>query len=314
MPDPPDGVRAFMKTGGQAFGGAEDMPMAALTAALARDPGALMIEVTEKIETPLKLVFEGAGDAHFARVVFVIRPGASVTVLESHAGGAGLTAALIEFGVQEGAEVERVLVQSGTGEDVQSINAVAHLDAGAVFRQTALATGAKLARIETRLTHRGDTSEAHLNSAYMVASGRHADFTSHVRHGAEDCITRQITKGAARKGGKGVFQGKFHVARIAQRTDADMQHNALLLDDGAEVNAKPELEIYADDVACAHGNTCGALDPLQLFYLRQRGIPKADAQALLTEAHIAGAFDGVKVEPARDVLLQIARDWLATDR
>lgn len=314
LPDLPDGVRAFMKTGGQAFGGAEDMPMAALTAALARDPGALMVEVTGKVESPLKLVFEGAGDAHFARVVFVVRPGASITVLESHDGGAGLTAALIEFGVQEGAEVDRVLVQSGTGEDVHSVSAVVHLDAGAVYRQTALSTGAKLARIETRLTHRGEGSGAHLNAAYMVGSGRHADFTSHVRHGAEDCVTRQVTKGAARKGGKGVFQGKFHVARIAQRTDADMQHNALLLDDGAEVNAKPELEIYADDVACAHGNTCGALDPLQLFYLRQRGIPEADAQALLTEAHIAEAFGGVKADPVRDVLMQIARDWLKAGR
>jgi len=299
-----------MKTSGQAFGGAEDMPMAALTAALARDPGALMIEVTGKVETPLKLAFEGGGDAQFARVVFVVRSEASITLLESHFGGAGLTAALIEFGVQEGAEVERVVSQSGDGKDVQSVSAVVHLDSRAVFRQTALATGAKLARIETRLTHRGEFSEAHLNAAYMVASGRHADFTSHVRHGAENCVTRQVTKGAARKGGKGVFQGKFHVARIAQHTDADMQHNALLLDDGAEVNAKPELEIYADDVACAHGNTCGALDPLQLFYLRQRGIPEAEAQALLTEAHISEAFDGVTAERVRGVLLEIARDWL----
>jgi Fe-S cluster assembly protein SufD len=310
LPEFPEGLRAFMKPGGQAFGGAEDMPMGALTAALADNPGALMIEVNAEIRQPLQLVFEGAGDAHFARIVIVVRPGASITVLESHQGGAGLSAALMEFGLQDGASLERVLIQSGSGEGVQSINAVAHLDEGSRFRQTALATGDRLARMETRLTHRGVNCQAVLNAAYLVGAGRHADFTSHVRHGAEDCVTRQLTKGAARKGGKGVFQGKFHVARIAQRTDADMQHNALLLEDGAEVDAKPELEIYADDVACAHGNTCGAIDPAQLFYLRQRGIPERAAKALLTEAHVAEAFDGVGDERIGDILRESARTWL----
>ena len=183
------------------------------------------------------------------------------------------------------------------------------LHQGAKLHQTSLALGAKLARIETRIDHFVGGSEAVLNGAYLAGGGFHADMTSHVRHSQPGCVTRQDVKGAARAGGKGVFQGKFLVARDAQKTDAEMQHNALLLEEGAEINAKPELEIYADDVQCAHGNTAGALDPAALFYMRQRGIPEAEARAMLTESFIAEAFTAA--DPAiADILLTEARRWL----
>ena len=112
-------------------------------------------------------------------------------------------------------------------------------------------------------------------------------------------------------GGTGVFQGKFHVPRtVGQYTDADMQHQALLLEDGAQVFAKPELEIYADDVECAHGNTSGALDEDQLFYLRARGIPEPQARALLTEAFIAEALEDSH-ESVVEAMLETARAFLA---
>ena len=111
-------------------------------------------------------------------------------------------------------------------------------------------------------------------------------------------------------GGRGVFQGKFIVPRNSgQQSDASMQHNALLLEEGAEVFAKPELEILADDVQCAHGNTSGALDANQLFYLRQRGIPLEKARALLTEAFIAEALETAGEH--EDVLRAEASKWLA---
>ena len=110
-------------------------------------------------------------------------------------------------------------------------------------------------------------------------------------------------------GGRAVFQGKFFVARKAQKTAAEMTHNALILENGGEVNAKPELEIYADDVECAHGNTVGALDDDALFYLRQRGIPEVQARAMLTQAFIADALDGAP-ESVRETLLETAHSWL----
>jgi len=108
-----------------------------------------------------------------------------------------------------------------------------------------------------------------------------------------------------------VFQGKFLVQRPAQHTDAEMRHDALMLSDSSEIRSKPELEIYADDVACAHGNTIGQLDESALFYMQQRGIPAAQARALLTEAFLADVFDDLDDEDLRESILGKLRGWLA---
>src|SRR5262249_38605794 len=158
------------------------------------------------------------------------------------------------------------------------------LGAGATFRQFIYAEGARLARIETTVRVVGEGANVDLNGVYLASRGRHVDLTSLVTHEAHGPVTRQRVKGAAKAKSRGVFQGKFKVERAAQKTDAEMEHNALLLEEGAEVFAKPELEIYADDVACAHGNTAGQLDEGAVFYIRSRGIPDADARAMLTRA------------------------------
>jgi Fe-S cluster assembly protein SufD len=120
-------------------------------------------------------------------------------------------------------------------------------------------------------------------------------------------VTEQLTKGVVRDQARGVFQGRIVVAEGADHTDARMGHHALILSDRAEVDAKPELEIYADDVSCAHGNTVGALDEDALFYARQRGIPEDEAKALLTEAFIGEVIDRIEHEGARDIV----RAWAA---
>ena len=311
----PAGIQFHPREDSQAFGNAEDAPLGAMTAALAGRVGGLdtlIIEVTEKTEAPLHIVTRGDRDeTNFARVSVIVRPGASVDLVESHIGGAGFSSFLIEIGMQDGGQVRRTVLQRGGDDEAQAITAIVSLGDKSEYTQTALAFGAKVARLETRLKHQESGSHATLNGAYLCADGFHADFTSHVRHGAPSSITRQVTKGAVLNGGTGVFQGKFFVPRIVgQYTDADMQHQALLLEDGAVVFAKPELEIYADDVECAHGNTSGALDPNQLFYLRQRGIPETEARALLTEAFIGEALEEAS-ESARDALLDAAREFLA---
>jgi Fe-S cluster assembly protein SufD len=122
-----------------------------------------------------------------------------------------------------------------------------------------------------------------------------------------DGTTGQLTKGVADDQARGVFQGRIVVAPGADRTDARMGHHALILSDRAEIDAKPELEIYADDVACAHGNTVGALDEEALFYARQRGLTEAEARALLMGAFLAEVVDRIEHAGARD----IAAAWLA---
>ena len=290
----PPGLRLIAKDDVQALSGAEDVPLGALAAALSsatNAPATLLAEVTGEAPVHLHMVFSGPGALNAARIVFLIRPGAELRVSESHLGGAAFSTALIEFSLKESARLNRVVYQRGVSDEAQAVTALIQQDAGAETKQTVLTFGAKVCRIETRVVHQQTASTATLNAAYLAADGFHTDITTHVRHGARACVTRQSTKGAVVKGGRGVFQGKFHVPRNAgQQTDASMQHNALLLEEGAEVFAKPELEIHADDVQCEHGNTSGALDPAQLFYLRQRGIPLLQARAVLTEAFIAEAF------------------------
>lgn len=311
----PSGIKLHPREDAQALGNAEDIPLGAMTAALAGRVGGLdtlIIEVTEPTDTPLHIVTRSDRDeTNFARVSVIIRPGARLELIESHLGGAGFSSFLLEIGMQDGGHMRRTVLQRGGADEAQAITAVISLGDKSQYTQTALAFGAQVARLETRLTHQESGSHATLNGVYLCADEFHADFTSHVRHGAPSSITRQTTKGAVLDGGTGVFQGKFFVPRtVGQHTDADMQHQALLLEEGAVVFAKPELEIYADDVECAHGNTSGALDPNQLFYMRQRGIPEAEARALLTEAFVAEALTEAS-KSVHDELLDAARAFLA---
>lgn len=197
--------------------------------------------------------------------------------------------------VEAGGRYHRTAIQTGGGVTLSSCRVV--LGAGSVFKQFVFAEGAQLARIETHVAIEGEGAEVELNGVYLCADGRHADLTSTITHTAAGGKTKQLIKGVARKGGRGVFQGKIVVERGAQKTDARQHHQGMLLEDGAEIFAKPELMIYADDVACAHGNTAGGIDDNALFYLRSRGVPEAEARALLVEAF----------------LLEVIPDWLPPD-
>jgi Fe-S cluster assembly protein SufD len=270
----------------------------------------LQIEVAAKLLKPIFVRFEDCEDDISARLQFVIREGADFQLLESYKKSQGFGNVAIDIEIEEGASVERIVFQAGGADVIQGIGCKVGLAKKAKFNQYALSFGSKLTRLETHIIHRDEDAFARLNSAYLLDDGKHSDMTSLVRHSAAKCVTEQSTKGALKRGGKGVFQGKFYVARGAQQTDAAMEHNALLLEDGAEVNAKPELEIYADDVQCAHGNTAGALDANALFYMRQRGITEKEAKAMLTQSFVAAAFDEMSRDDLADALLEEARKWL----
>lgn len=216
----------------------------------------------------------------------VVAPGENVVIVDRFERG-GLDARARNVTVGAGGALVRIVLQTCGDTPLSAIKV--RLEEGATFRQFVLADGARLARVETDVTVAGADATVVLNGLYLVAQGRHADLTSTVTHAVAGGVTRQLVKGAARAGGRGVFQGKILVQADAQKTDAQQNHHALLLEDGAEVFAKPELEIHADDVACAHGNTIGGLDPMALFYLRARGLPESEARALLVEAFVCEA-------------------------
>jgi Fe-S cluster assembly protein SufD len=214
---------------------------------------------------------------------------------------------LIAATAARNAVVERVVLASDTAEAVSVVDAEVALAAGAKFAQTILTTGARRQRIETRVAHPGAHADLRLDGIYLLDKQRHADLTTQVTHGGVDGTTSQLTKGMVADQARGVFQGRIIVQPGADQTDARMGHHALIMSDKAEIDAKPELLIFADDVSCAHGNTIGALDEQAIFYARQRGIPELEARAMLTEAFVGEVVERIEHEPAREV----ARAWVA---
>jgi len=148
-----------------------------------------------------------------------------------------------------------------------------------------------------------------MNGVQLVADGQHADTTTALDHAAPDCASRQTYKTVLSGRSRGVFQGKILVRQIAQKTDGYQMNQALLLSPEAEIDCKPQLEIYADDVKCSHGATVGALDPEQLFFLRSRGIPKAQAKAMLVEAFLTEAVEAVADADIRASLAGAVAAW-----
>jgi len=260
-------------------------------------------------ETPIQI--EGLTHGH-AQISLTLGKGARVQLVEHYDGQAnGFANSHMNVKLADSAVLDRVIVQTDPDSCVRI--ATTHVTAwgNAELIQHALSFGSKLTRLETRLAGMGKAVKATMNGAYLIDGSRHCDMTSYVDLSCPDGFIRQSVKGVTADKSRGVFQGKFHVRRPAQHTDAEMRHDAIMLSDTSEIRSKPELEIYADDVACAHGNTIGALDENALFYMRQRGIPLAEARALLTEAFLASVFDTLEDEVMRESLLEKLREWLA---
>ncbi|HVM98631.1 MAG TPA: Fe-S cluster assembly protein SufD [Caulobacteraceae bacterium] len=254
----------------------------------------------------LRVIGEGDG-AHTAAPKFKVGEGRLV-LLESYEGAGGYLSEIdLTFEIGPGGEVERIVLADESEAAVSVSRADVTLAPGAKFAQTVIAAGARRQRIETRVAHAGGGATVRLDGVYLLAHQRHADITTVVTHDGRDGTTDQLTKGVVRDQARGVFQGRIVVAEGADKTDAKMGHHALILSERAEVDAKPELEIFADDVACAHGNTVGALDDDALFYAEQRGIPEAEARAMLTEAFVGEVVDRIEHEGAREVV----RAWVA---
>ncbi|WP_374468482.1 Fe-S cluster assembly protein SufD [Phenylobacterium sp.] len=273
-----------------------------LVIANGRDEQTIVVGPGETLAVALRIVSRGEG-AHAAGVRVTVAPGGRLRLFESYEGqGSYLAQTSLAIELADGAALERVVLADEDPEAVSVSHAEVRLTAHAEYGQTVVATGARRQRIETRVAHPGGHATLRLDGAYLLAGKRHADLTTVVTHEGLDGATQQLTKGVVRDQARGVFQGKIIVAEGADRTDARMGHHALILSDRAEVDAKPELEIYADDVSCAHGNTVGALDEDALFYAEQRGIPADEARALLTEAFVAEVADRVWNEPAREIV------------
>lgn len=274
-----------------------------------RGPARLTVAAGERHAVALRFVAAPNAGAHVARLEIEVGDGADLTLLESYEGvGADYLAdAELTIALAPGARLERIVLAEDTDSGVSVSRADIALAAGSVLAQTVLTGGARRQRLETRVAHPGAGAAVRLDGLYLLGGRRHGDITTIVTHEGVDGVTDQLTKGVVGDQARGVFQGRIVVSPGADRTDARMGHHALILSDRAEVDGKPELEIYADEVACAHGNTVGALDEEALFYARQRGLPEFVARAMLTGAFLGEVVDRIEHDGARDV----ARAWLA---
>ena len=256
-----------------------------------------------------RFVSASQGTAHALEAPVEVPANGRLLLIDSFEGQAGEYVADARFPIRlgEGARLERVVLLDDAADAVSISLTEVELAPGASFHQTVLASGAKRQRFETRVRHHGGAAEARLDGVYLLSGQRHSDQTTQVEHLEPGGVTQQLTKGMVQDQARGVFQGRIVVAEGADGTDAKMGHHALVLSDRAEVDAKPELEIWADDVACAHGNTVGALDEEALFYARSRGIPEDEARALLIGAFLTEVADRIEHIQARE----LAHEWIA---
>ncbi|WP_411817708.1 Fe-S cluster assembly protein SufD [Hyphococcus sp. DH-69] len=311
--DMPEGLRYGILDAVATIAELENNPIANLNVAMTRK--ALGIEIGEGVDFKrpilIRHINSGSGFA-FAQTMMRISVNAKVQIIETYEGEAtGLYSHLFHLVVRDGASFNRAMMQDTSQEATIHAICAAKIEGDAAFNQSALSTGGQLCRHETHVHFWSPNSRAKINSASLLSGDRHADFTSETRHLAPDCETTQLHKGVARDRARNVFQGKFFVKREAQKTDAKMTANALLLSDTAEANHKPELEIYADDVECAHGSTVGALDQDALFYLRQRGLSEEEARALLVDAFVGEVIGDIDHEQIREIFETQVQNWLA---
>jgi Fe-S cluster assembly protein SufD len=294
----------------------DDVPMAALNTMLFEDGVLLDLPAGENggaIE--LLSIIQAEGDRPVAvhpRHVIRLGAGAQLTLIEraiSRGEGRYLHNPVVEIELGEGAHLTHARLQQEGAEGIFLSTVFAKAAAGATYDSFLLHAGAKLARSEAYVSLDGPKAMAHLNGAQLLSDGQHGDCTTFLDHAAPDCASRQTVKTVLAGKSRGVFQGKIHVHQVAQRTDGYQMNQALLLSPEAEIDSKPQLEIYADDVKCSHGATVGELDEDQLFYLRARGIPAATARSMLIEAFLQEAVETVEDETARNALATAVAGW-----
>jgi Fe-S cluster assembly protein SufD len=236
--------------------------------------------------------------------------GARLTLLEIAVGeGSYFSNPVTEVHVAPHAVLTHIRLQDESRTAFHLSTLYAEIAENGTYDSFALNIGARVARTEVHGRLAGPHSFTHLNGAQLLAGQQHADFTTVVRHDAPHGTSRQTVKNVLAGRSRGVFQGRIEVARAAQKTDGYQMNQALLLSPDAEIDCKPELEIFADDVKCSHGATVGELDAEQLFYLRSRGIPDPAAREILVRAFLAEALDAVVHGAARALLESSVEAW-----
>ncbi|MBA8819210.1 Fe-S cluster assembly protein SufD [Ochrobactrum sp. P6BSIII] len=283
-----------------------------INAAYVSDGWMISIADGTELEEPLEIQnIQKTGQGHTR---FPVRIGSDVkaTIIERQNGGEGdaFSTSVSHVSVGDGAEVLWVILRDfGQATQLSQFNAT--IGKGSKLTLYIVNAGGKLVRQEVHVNVTGEDSDFELRGLNLLADDTHTDITMTVGHLVENTRSTQIIRNVVKDRARGVFQGMIRVAQIAQKTDARMACNTLLLSDEGEFDAKPELEIFADDVACGHGATVAELSKDYLFYLMARGVPENEARGLLIKAFIAEIIEELEDETLVDALESVLSNWLA---
>lgn len=274
----------------------------------------LTLDLASSVDPIIHVDHRIEGDAaHVADSTRIyVADGASATVVESFSGSAaehlGNHASFVTLG--KGASLTHILVDLSDSKVRHFATTEYEIGAEVNLRTLAVNAGADLSRTQVYARFTGEGSHSDFTGLTLAENTQHIDVTLEAYHDVPNTTSAELYKSVAKGRARAVFQGKLIVAPNAQKTDAKMMSQGLMLSDEAEIFSKPELEIFADDVVCGHGSTCGALDDEHLFYLMSRGIPRADAEAILVRAFVEELFDPIENEELHEALSSISESWL----
>ncbi|MGH1398919.1 MAG: Fe-S cluster assembly protein SufD [Alphaproteobacteria bacterium] len=268
----------------------------------------------ETCEIPQDITFTAADKEHVqVHLKITIEDNAEATIIERQGGqGSYWKNMTTQITLGQNAKLHHIRINDDMPDGVQT-NMV-HITAArdAVYNGFSLNIGGKLTRHDIHAEIQGQGAEVSFNGVNLLNGTQHGDTTILIEHQAPHTQSNQFYRTLLDDKARCVFQGKVHVHQIAQKTDGYQLSNAHLLSPDAEMDTKPELEIYADDVKCSHGATTGQLDEEPLFYLRQRGLSEAQARLLLVQAFVSEAVDKIENETIREEVLERANNWLQT--
>ncbi len=290
---------------------ATDDVAVALNTALMGDGAVIEIAKGAELKRPIHLIFASGTDkpsATFVRSLVVVGEGALATIIEDHDSGDAQVNTAFELKLGDGAQVDYFKITKARALHVASL--LAEIGAKATFNSFAYTADSMLVRNQNFVRFAGEHSHGGIRGVNLLRGKEHVDTTLLIEHAAAHCGSREQFKTVLDDESHGVFQGKIVVKQGAQKTDAKMMTRSLLLTDEAEADAKPELEIFANDVVCGHGATTSAPDQALKFYLMSRGITEPEAEALLIQAFIGEVIEEIGNETIREALMNAATAWM----
>ncbi|MFK0382301.1 Fe-S cluster assembly protein SufD [Rhizobium sp. RM] len=291
----------------------KDDAIGRINGSFVRDGLTLDIPAEADIEKPIELqAVHGAGQVH-SRFPVRFGKGSKATIIERHLSvtdGAAFVSSVSDIVVDDGAEATWIILQQQGAADIHLGQLRIKLGAEAKLRLFIINAGGKLVRQELRIDVEGEGTDLTVRGVNLLGGETHTDVTMVLGHNVPNTTSTEIFRNVVFDRAKGIFQGMIRVAPDAQKTDAKMSCNTLLMSDDGEFSAKPELEIFADDVQCGHGATVADISDNHLYYLMARGVPKAKARAMLVNAFVAEIVEELEEENLVEALEEIISGWL----